>query len=91
VREHAADLERFEEEGETLVAAVAERAREAGLDATTTVTHGIPHEDVVDHAEHTGVDLIVMGRTGAGGAGMPHLGAVTDRVLRTTAIPVFPV
>lgn len=84
-------FEQFEEEGQELTEDVAERARDRGLDATTEVTRGLPHEAIVQYADTEDVDLIVMGRAGAGGAEAPHMGSVTDRVLRTTDTPVFPV
>jgi nucleotide-binding universal stress UspA family protein len=84
-------FEEFEEEGEEMADDVARRARGADLDATTAVTRGRPHEEIVEYADEHDVDLIVMGRTGAGGAETHHMGSVTDRVLRTTDVPVFPV
>lgn len=84
-------FEELEEEGERLAEQVAERADDAGLDAETAVTRGLPSEEIVDYASDEDVDVVVMGRAGAGGAEAPHMGSVTDRVLRTTERPVFPV
>lgn len=83
-------FEQYENEGERLTGDVAEQARERGLDSETSVTRGLPHEEIVAYADSHDVDVIVMGRAGAGGAA-PHVGSVTDRVLRTTDRPVFPV
>jgi len=54
------------------------------------VTRGLPHKEIVRYADAHDVDVIVMGRAGDGGT-EPHIGSVTDRVLRTTDRPVFPV
>lgn len=37
------------------------------------------------------VDLVVMGLSCAGEVEQPHTGSVTDRVPRSTDVPVFPV
>lgn len=84
-------FEQAEDAGEELTETVAERAQDDALETTTTVTRGTPHEEIVEYAEANDIDLIVMGRTGASGVEMPHMGSVTDRVLRTTDVPVFPV
>ena len=84
-------FEELEEKGEHMTEDVAEAARSAGLDATTEITRGSPSEEIVSYADDHDVDLIVMGRAGAGGAEAPHIGSVADRVLRKTGIPVLPV
>lgn len=84
-------FEEQEEEGERLTEEVAERADDVGLDTETEVTRGLPSEEIVDYADSADIDVIVMGRAGAGEAEAPHIGSVTDRVLRTTERPVFPV
>ncbi|MFB6171375.1 MAG: universal stress protein [Haloarculaceae archaeon] len=82
-------LEQVEERGESLTADVAGRARDRGLDATTVVTRGHPHEEITDYAERQDVDLVVLARVGGGHVESPHLGSTTDRVVRTTGVPVF--
>lgn len=77
--------------GEEAVASVADRARELGLDAETALVEGVPYEAIVRYAEDNGVDLIVMGIHGKSAVKRPHIGSVTDRVIRTTEIPVLPV
>ncbi|MFT4946739.1 MAG: nucleotide-binding universal stress UspA family protein [Natronomonas sp.] len=84
-------FEQFEETGQDITEDVAQRARDANLDASTEVTRGLPHEEIVRYADEQDIDLIVMGRSGAGGAEAPHMGSVADRVLRTADVPVFPV
>jgi nucleotide-binding universal stress UspA family protein len=84
-------VKQYEGRGEDLTEGLRKRAHNAHPDATTEVTHGIPYEEIIGYAEKRDIDVIVMGRSGAGGAEAPHMGSVTDRVLRTTDIPVFTV
>jgi len=84
-------FDQLAEKGEYLTEDVAEAARQDGLDATTTVTRGYPSEEIASYADEHDVDIIVMGRTGAGDTETPHIGSVADRVLRRTDRPVLPV
>ena len=81
-------FEKLAETGETLTEDVAEAARDRDLDATTTVVRGYPSEEIASYADEHDVDLIVMGRTGAGDAESPHIGSVADRVLRKANVAV---
>ncbi len=84
-------FEKFEEEGAKVLDEFESEAAEHDLDATTSVTRGIPHEEIIGYASEADVDCIVMGRTGGGSAELPHLGSVTDRVLRSADVPVVTV
>jgi nucleotide-binding universal stress UspA family protein len=81
----------FEEEGESLVGEVATAAAEAGVACETAVLHGRPHGSIVDYADEHGVDLIVMGTHGRHGVQRILLGSVTERVVRTSPVPVLTV
>lgn len=83
--------ERLEEQGREATEAVVDRAEDRSLEATATVERGTPHEAIGDYVESHDVDLVVMGVHGHGAHGRPHVGPVTDRVLRTVDVPVFPV
>ena len=74
---------------EATVERVADRARDAGLDAVGTVLKGRPASAVVEYAEDHGVDLVAMGRTGQSGLSAALLGSTTDRVLRRCDAPVL--
>ncbi len=78
----------LEQEGKEAVGDVAEDARGAGVDVVTTVMHGTPHDEVVEHADEIDADLIVMGTKERAGEYRQLLGSVTDRVLRTSSVPV---
>ncbi|WP_136600858.1 universal stress protein [Salinigranum halophilum] len=84
-------VEGFETEGETLVSEVATMAAEAGVDCETAVAHGHPHEVILEYATEHGVDLIVMGTHGRHGVSRFLLGSVTERVVRTSNVPVLTV
>lgn len=78
----------LEQEGEEAVDEVAEEARGAGVEVVTTVKHGTPHDEVVEHADEIDADLVVMGTKERAGEYRQLLGSVTDRVLRTSGVPV---
>lgn len=76
------------QEGEEAVNAVAEGAREHGVDVTTIVRDGVPHEEIIEYNEEIGADLLVMGTKDRPGEYRQLLGSVTERVLRTTSTPL---
>ncbi|MFB6123393.1 MAG: universal stress protein [Haloferacaceae archaeon] len=84
-------FDELEEEGEQFVADVADEARERGLDVVTEIARGVPHERIATYAGDNDVDVIVMGRHGSAARGHPHIGSVTDRVIRSVETPVLPV
>lgn len=75
--------------GEQITTELAERARTRGVAATATVTDGVPHEVISEHAARNDVDLIVMGTAGRAGWRERLLGSVTERTLRTASAPVL--
>jgi nucleotide-binding universal stress UspA family protein len=84
-------LETTEEQGEDATEAVAERAREAGLDVTTALEKGTPAVSLLDYADENGIDLIAMGTHGRRGLDRYFLGSTTTRVVRTAEMPVLSV
>lgn len=84
-------IERFEEQGEDATEAVAERAREAGLDAVTAVRKGTPAVSLLDYADENDIDLITMGTHGRRGLDRYFLGSTTTKVVRTAEMPVLSV
>lgn len=81
----------FEDEGATILADVEAAAAEAGVDCETAVLHGRPAETITDYAAANGVDLVVMGTHGRHGVERVLLGSVTERVVRTSEVPVLTV
>jgi nucleotide-binding universal stress UspA family protein len=80
-------LEAAREQGAEATAAAAEFAD--GVQVETEVVRGMSvHRAIVDYAEKTGVDLVVMGTRGR--HGVEHLlGSTTQRVLTTAKVPVL--
>ena len=88
---YEAFLEELEEQAEDLTEDAVEEATERGIDVTVSVRRGVPHDAICTYADAEGIDVIVMGKRGAGGVERPHLGSVTNRVLRQAPVPVVPV
>lgn len=55
----------------------------------TTVTVGLPHQEINEYVEENGIDVITMGSHGRSGLNRFLLGSVTEKVLRTTTTPVL--
>lgn len=55
------------------------------------VLEGEPHKEIVDLAVKLGTDLIVMGTHGRRGLSHMWLGSVTEKVVRSSTIPVLTV
>jgi nucleotide-binding universal stress UspA family protein len=84
-------LQEVTEEAKEQLEEVVEEATEEGVETTMSVLRGKPHEEIVDYVEEHDIDLVVMGKRGAGGVNEPHVGSVTDRVLSECSVPVVPV
>ncbi|GAB6878034.1 hypothetical protein JCM17823_03080 [Halorubrum gandharaense] len=69
--------------------ALADAAREHGLEATTVVHEGVPAAEIVEHAAADDIDAIVMGTSGRGGVARTLMGSVADKVVRTAPVPVM--
>lgn len=82
-------IERQEEEGESALEAVAERAVEFGQSITPHLRRGTPSEVILDFAEEYDVSLVVMGTCGR--SGLKRLlrpGSTTERVIKECVSPV---
>jgi nucleotide-binding universal stress UspA family protein len=79
------------EEGETVTAAAEETVTAAGLDCRSTVVEGGVHRELLDYVAGHDVDLIVMGTHGRRGIDRYLLGSVTERIVRTSPVPVLTV
>jgi nucleotide-binding universal stress UspA family protein len=77
-------------DAEGCLAAVADRAREAGVtEVDTSVWYGAPGEAIVGTARVRDIDLIVMCTHGRSGIGRLVLGSVAETVLRGTRTPIL--
>ena len=69
--------------------AVASAATERSVEVREQVRVGTPHDVIAGYAENNDIDLIVIGSHGRSGVRRALLGSVTERVLRSTHIPVL--
>jgi nucleotide-binding universal stress UspA family protein len=83
-------IESLTESAEEAVAAVRDRAADAGLETTTTVRDGVPHSEILRYADEEDVDLIVIGTHGRTGKDkLVNMGSVTERVVENATLPVL--
>ncbi len=66
-----------------------QRLKEAGVEGTARIVHGVPWQQVVDTAQDIHADLIVMGTHGRTGLQHVLLGSVTEKVVRHAPCPVL--
>lgn len=73
------------------VEAIADTARDRGLDVAISVEEGTPAEEIVEYVDAESIGLVAMGTAGRGGFGRALLGSVADEVSRTASAPVLTV
>ncbi len=64
---------------------------EHGIPIQSMLRQGSPHEEIVSVATEIGADAIVLGTHGRGLLAHAILGSVTERVIRTSPVPVMTV
>lgn len=84
-------LGQLEEIGEEATGEIAGRAEESNVETVTNVARGIPHTEINEYAQKNGIDIIVMGTHGRTGIDRILLGSVTEKIVRTSKIPVLTV
>jgi nucleotide-binding universal stress UspA family protein len=62
---------------------------ERGLTYRTAIEEGVPHEAIPDYAANHDIDLLSMGTHGRTGFDRLLVGSVTERVVRTSDVPVL--
>ena len=80
---------RLQQEAEELVAREGGRLREDGWPGVTMVRNGNPVDEILNVAEETDADLLVLGSHGTGMAKRFLLGSVSDRVLEYASCSVL--
>ncbi|AXG06674.1 universal stress protein [Haloplanus rubicundus] len=80
-----------ETQGQATLDEIADLAADAGVAVDTELLSGKPAKSIVDYADETGADLIVVGRRGRSGVRERLLGSITERVLRRSGPPVLTV
>jgi nucleotide-binding universal stress UspA family protein len=83
--------EQFVERGEEATERIAERAREAGLDAVTEVREGFPGATLLEYAREADASFVAMGTHGRTGVERVVLGSTTERTIRRAEMPVLSV
>lgn len=78
----------YREYGEEKLAELEAIADEHGVEFTMNFRTGTTSEEIVDFAEAEGMDVIVMGSAYRGKLGN-LIGGVTDRVVRSSTVPVI--
>lgn len=79
----------LEREGERALETVERRADAAGVSVSTAIVSGIPHEAILQHAADTEADVVVMSTHGRTGIDRFLLGSVTEKVIRSTDLPIL--
>ncbi|AKH97488.1 universal stress protein [Halanaeroarchaeum sulfurireducens] len=79
----------LEEEAERAIESLEGAVTEAGLEVTTEILEGEPHEAIRDYATQHGVDLVVVGSHGKGAIERTFLGSVSERTIRTADRPIL--
>jgi nucleotide-binding universal stress UspA family protein len=78
----------LESTGETAIEVVQSEADARDVDAVTSITRGVPHNEILAYIENNDIGVIVMGTHGRSGLNRFLLGSVTERVIRQSPIPV---
>lgn len=88
----AAVGEELEDAATEAVADVAARATDAGVEnVVESVPRGRVPQEILAYVDENDIDVVVMGTAGRSGADRVLLGSVTERVVRTSPIPVVTV
>lgn len=84
-------IEQCEEAGNQALKEIAAEAEAMGLETVEKCVRNRPSDAILEYAEDEDIDLIVMGIHGTSERRRPHIGSVTDSVVRTAPVPVLPV
>ncbi len=84
-------IEDLERKGEQVVDEMEEHAATRSVSVVTDVLRGEPYKTIVDYANSSDIDLIVMPTHGQSGLERFLLGSVTERVVNTSTVPVLTV
>ena len=78
-----------QEEAEQLVEDALSKVDTGEIRVHQAVRHGRPDEALLEYAEELDIDLVIMGRHGRSSLDRWLLGSTTERVLRSSSLPVL--
>ena len=81
--------ESLHEQAERIVAGVADRAGDEGIESVTSTSEGDPTETILEYVEDEGIDLVVIGGRKRSPAGKFLFGSVSQSVMLNTDVPVM--
>ncbi|MFB6204210.1 MAG: universal stress protein [Candidatus Nanohaloarchaea archaeon] len=81
----------LEEAGRETTEELEEKAADQGINAITVVRKGTPHSEINDYVQEEGIDMVVMGTHGRTGIDRMLLGSTTEKIVRTSEVPVLTV
>lgn len=85
-------FELLEEAAQTAVKEIERRASKSALSTVNTaVSYGSTYQEINSYVADEGIDLVVMGTRGRSGIERYLLGSVTEKVIRTSSVPVLTV
>ncbi|MUW14214.1 universal stress protein [Halorubrum sp. CBA1125] len=84
-------LDTLEEGCKQAVAEVEDACENHNLDVVTEVVRGTPYRTIQEYVDDEGIDLITMGTHGRTGLERYLIGSVTERIVRTSDVPVLTV
>ena len=86
-------VDTLRDRGDEAVGAVADAVESSGLSRgmERVVRDGSPHRVILDYIDEADIDLVVMGTHGRQGIDRYLLGSVTERIVRSSPVPVLTV
>jgi nucleotide-binding universal stress UspA family protein len=85
-------LDALEESARGALERLEQRAARSSITAVeTAIRHGTPFSEIHSHVEEHDIDLVVMGTHGRSGLERYLLGSVTEKIVRTSSVPVLTV
>ena len=83
------EMTELKADADAATGAVVAAGADGGIDVHEEVRVGTPHDVIAGYADRNDIDLVVMGSHGRSGVRRALLGSVTERVLRSTHVPVL--